>query len=571
MNLTWHIVRKDLVRHRLAYGLWLALLLAKFVVLGLALSDWSADADWFEQLQIGDVVLSVVESTVCFLLVGSFVLEDPLVGSGPFWLTRPISGRRLLAAKLLGVGLLFFVVPLALGAVAWSFGGVTGPQFLGQLKFSAFVQGAIVSAALVLGAISDRSNRFLLILLGAFVAALVLTPVAQKLFTVYPETRALLETRMAVGSVCFVLAAAGAVWLQYTRRQLMLSGTWLVVGILLGVAAWNQFPWELNRGWANKPEPVAGTEPMKLVVLYAQPSDLPSGKVPKGKQWIEIAYGVEGLPAGLQFTGGYGRLTFKARDGQQHEAERSFWLMHAYNDQAARVVLGLPDDKMADDPETVAANAEMRRVVHERRSQRIEKDLADGLITREVADQRLRASDRVERRPSARARYLVARMQVPDWVADGMRAGDVALETLADVRVGRLTLLGEVPLQEESSVTGRGFRARIVDRQESTSGSRVVLVTLRNQARPQAELAVFQREIGFLSLLTPEWRRVDLPRFSAARSSIVYQLPRLRRGDKWVNVPGADRELRVGVFSVEPVGEVRRSVGSARVRWGSGE
>lgn len=571
MNLTWHILKKDLFRHRIAYGLWLVLLLAKIGVLGVSLSDWSVDADWFEQLQIGDIVLSVVESIVCFLLVGSFVLEDPLVGSNQFWLTRPISGRRLLAAKLLGASLLFFVVPLALGAVVWLGGGMTGEYFLAQLGFSALVQGMIVAGAFVVGTISDRSNRFLLILLGSLVAVVALSPLAQKLFTVYPESRALLQTRMAVGTMCFVVAAVGAVWLQFTRRRLAWSGTWLVVGILLGVGAWNQFPWELARGWAAEPEPVAGTEAVKLTVLHVQPSSAPSGKVPKGQRWMEIAFGVEGVPAGLHFTGGYGRLTFTARDGQRHQAERQLVPQQTDNHQAARALLHLPEYTLAKDPETLAAIAEMRRTTHERRSQRIEQDFAAGLITRQVADQRLRTSDLVEKRPAVRPRHLVARMLLPDWVVDGLRSGDVVLDTLADVRLGRVALLGEIPLHEESSVTGRGYRARIVDNLESGNGRRVILVTLRSQGRPRAEFAVFQPKIGYFSHLTPEWRKMDLPRYSAVRNSVVYQLPKLRRGDKWVDVPNADRDLRIAVFAEEPVGEVRRAVRAEQVTWGQPE
>ena len=59
MKLVWHIIQKDLARHRLPYALWIALLLGKLVLLAFGFSDRAADPEWFEQYAIGDGVLSV--------------------------------------------------------------------------------------------------------------------------------------------------------------------------------------------------------------------------------------------------------------------------------------------------------------------------------------------------------------------------------------------------------------------------------------------------------------------------------------------------------------------------------
>jgi len=81
--------------------------------------------------------LIAIESLLTFALVPAFIHEDPLVGSVAEWQTRPIWGARLLAAKLLGLGLVLCVMPVLIGLPWWlscGYGRAKWRARLGRLR-----------------------------------------------------------------------------------------------------------------------------------------------------------------------------------------------------------------------------------------------------------------------------------------------------------------------------------------------------------------------------------------------------------------------------------------------------
>src|SRR4051812_44622104 len=103
MKLTWHLVRKDFRRHRWALLFWAMLYVAQ---VGLGFTMLHVDNPGLElsnRLQWGNWLLVFLQFATGYFLVMQFVQEDELAGTRMFWLTRPVSTRRLLAAKTLGV------------------------------------------------------------------------------------------------------------------------------------------------------------------------------------------------------------------------------------------------------------------------------------------------------------------------------------------------------------------------------------------------------------------------------------------------------------------------------------
>jgi len=102
MNLTLHIVLKDLRRLRWPLAVRLLIIALKlgigfsFVLTG----GFSVmPVEWIKFLP---QALLGGELAFTFVLTAMLVHEDSLVGTTQFWLTRPISGARLLGAKLAG-------------------------------------------------------------------------------------------------------------------------------------------------------------------------------------------------------------------------------------------------------------------------------------------------------------------------------------------------------------------------------------------------------------------------------------------------------------------------------------
>ena len=89
MNLILHIIRKDFRHLRLYLAGWLVMLIvAPFV------GTLEGPLEFFSVVFVG-----VLKIALLALIVSALVHSDSLVGSTSFWLSRPVSARRLLAAK----------------------------------------------------------------------------------------------------------------------------------------------------------------------------------------------------------------------------------------------------------------------------------------------------------------------------------------------------------------------------------------------------------------------------------------------------------------------------------------
>ena len=122
MSLTWHIIAKDLSRMRLAILAWLGLMALKILFYASVSGVFgSPSLPWLIRLGRGPEVpiRGCIEPIIAFVFVGWMVFEDSLAGTDAFWVTRPISGARLLAAKTLGAALLFVLLPVAINVPWW--------------------------------------------------------------------------------------------------------------------------------------------------------------------------------------------------------------------------------------------------------------------------------------------------------------------------------------------------------------------------------------------------------------------------------------------------------------------
>jgi hypothetical protein len=122
MNLTWHVFAKDFARMKAAVIGWLGLMALKILFYAFVSGVIGApNVPWLIRLGQGPelAIRICVEPLIAFVLVGWMVFEDPIAGTDGFWVTRPISGTRLLAAKALGATLLFVLLPIVINVPWW--------------------------------------------------------------------------------------------------------------------------------------------------------------------------------------------------------------------------------------------------------------------------------------------------------------------------------------------------------------------------------------------------------------------------------------------------------------------
>ena len=124
MSLILHLVRKDFYRSRLILGIWYLILILTVVTnakRGQVLEglDPAWEIPTVAEYRVGVLLmvtqlLNLVDAVMRAAIVAKLVHEDSLVGSTAFWLSRPVSGGRLLASKAILVVLAMVVPPIVM-------------------------------------------------------------------------------------------------------------------------------------------------------------------------------------------------------------------------------------------------------------------------------------------------------------------------------------------------------------------------------------------------------------------------------------------------------------------------
>ena len=175
MKLTWHLVKKDLQRMALPVAAWVAFTVAAAAwFAGQKLPAAVARAGDFSSWVIGigglAMVVAGMEMVTGVLLAAFLVLEDGLVGTTAQWQTRPISGGRMLGAKLLAALLLLVIAPAVALVPVWAAWGFSAEDCtLAAAEFAGW-QIAVTVLAMGLAALAKDLGEFVFATMGAAVA-----------------------------------------------------------------------------------------------------------------------------------------------------------------------------------------------------------------------------------------------------------------------------------------------------------------------------------------------------------------------------------------------------------------
>jgi len=356
MNLTCHIVKKDLRALRWPLVVWVALIAAKLVMgVMLLTSDTTGDTELFETLNGLSKLLAGLEF-LGIVLVAVLIQEDMLVGTTAFWVTRPISGARLLAAKLLGLGVVFVVLPVL----------VTLPWWLGcHLSLGAMVGAAletiglhllVVVLGLLMATVTDGLGRFMLWVV-ALLAAIPLLGASiafclSRMNAVVPSDLA--TTRLALGAGVALLGAAVVIIHQFLTRRIWRSvsmiGATLAVVVLIELV-W-PFSWRIDSHWnsflAHQAEQAwpAGTAPAGLTFTTtgAEIRRRADAKPDRPVQlWVNCLVG--GVPADQMLVPAVSNYTLSWADGVTDEGWSGFHFDRSFDTLLTRRKLDLTKEE----------------------------------------------------------------------------------------------------------------------------------------------------------------------------------------------------------------------------------
>ncbi len=240
MNPVWHLFKKDFHRLRLPLAVFSLLMVGKIIFYAVIAGLFAApDIEWLRRMQQGPEMLLrfFAEPIIAYVLVGWLVFEDSPVEQDAHWLTRPISGAQLYAAKVLGAGLWFVLWPLGLNLAWWIAGGVGEPDIVVSARELVGSNAVLVTLGLACAALTGGFPRYILwSLVGTGVFA-----IAQLGFTLLPGGAALGPVRLVAFGLGAGAAALGIAAHQYVtrrhRRSLVFAACAFPVVGLLAVAA----------------------------------------------------------------------------------------------------------------------------------------------------------------------------------------------------------------------------------------------------------------------------------------------------------------------------------------------
>jgi hypothetical protein len=284
MKLIWLVIKKDITRERWALGLW-ALLFVGQVVLGVvARQSDGADADWVTQVQLGSVGLVWLQVIMGYILVARLVQADAIVGTTVFWLTRPISVARLLAAKALGALLLFGLLPVLLLLPWWLYCQFGWRDVLWTAVDTLGWQLLVISPAFLVASLTDDLGRVLLwtllLVIGSFSWIVLLTSSLETtLGTRFNSVGAtVMFSRVWVAGVVLIVGGIAIAAHQYLTRRIVRSVVLVVLGLGLIAFIGKMWPWNCAKTigqWHRPAVPtmVTGLERLTLTVEAASSAD----------------------------------------------------------------------------------------------------------------------------------------------------------------------------------------------------------------------------------------------------------------------------------------------------------
>ncbi len=313
MKLTWNIVRKDLARIWLPWLIWVALVVAdiglgsRMIRGDLVNQATQYEADVYRRAINGLFVI------VGYILAAWLVQLDCPLNSESEWMTRPISGARLFAAKAFGVFLLMWA-PILLIAVIWWFGSGLLP---GQMPFLAVVTitlcGAVTLPSFFLASVSKDWARFLLVTVG--VAMLLVFSQYAGLSSIVFGLGANAFLRSLKLDLIWILFTAliVATFVLFTSRRIWRASGIVAVGILVAALLSRRFEItdEIASGAESTILAPAGAEPLPkgIQVSFERAQIFNNPRRPWTRyahrpQWpwpVVLSMRIEGTPAGEIF------------------------------------------------------------------------------------------------------------------------------------------------------------------------------------------------------------------------------------------------------------------------------
>jgi len=309
MKRTFHIIGKDFRDIRLLFplaGWWSVAILQ---VLLMAVFPRLPSFPPAIEMMLGGLLaglawlLAALDLGLLVLMVSQLIQRDSTVGSTAFWLSRPVSGARLLAAKSLFLLLAVILPTLVLQFLMLLSNGVTLLDALRSIPQIVVLQLLVLSVLVMLASVTPNLPRMLFL---GIVAAVGLAIVQYALRLYLTQNRRdlwdrSLEDSAAIGFSLFLLAVAvTGVCHQYltrrTKRSLILAAS-VFPGMILFMTLWSRDFWTTEAPVARAildPEQVSARVEVESLEFHRGPK-----RAGDDRLTLRGDFALDSVPAGL--------------------------------------------------------------------------------------------------------------------------------------------------------------------------------------------------------------------------------------------------------------------------------
>ena len=260
MKFTFHIIGKDIRDLRLILPLagWWSVAILQVLLISIfpGLPTTPPAIEMMSGVFLAGLawLLAALGLGLLVLIVSQLVQRDSTVGSTAFWLSRPVSGARLLAGKSLFL-LLVILPALGVQVLLFLFNGVTLYDAFRSVPQMVVLQLLVLSVLVMLAALTPNLSRMLFLGIIAGVG-LAIVQYTLRLPTVQNRWDRSLDDSAAIGFSLFLLAVAVTVVChQYltrrTKRSLILASS-VVPGLLLFMSLWPWDFWPTDAPWPGQ-------------------------------------------------------------------------------------------------------------------------------------------------------------------------------------------------------------------------------------------------------------------------------------------------------------------------------
>lgn len=269
MSLIWHITKKDL-RH-----LWPWLALVTATILARYALGWHVEHHaspgpiLLQRSETAEIVLLCLQLFISALFAAQLIHDDTANSDRAFWITRPIHGLRLVAAKILTLLLTLGFVPLITVFLWWHLHDFRFAEISAALPEFAARQTALIVCSFTIAIFTRTLGGFLLTAIAATVALWLLIAADTRWTASVPFTLGITHTILCLTLAAFAIGAC--TFLKYRRQNPRLPAAIMGLALFIGsaIAAW--WPFDLVAPFQSMP-----TEPPAAAAITPRFRSTPS-------------------------------------------------------------------------------------------------------------------------------------------------------------------------------------------------------------------------------------------------------------------------------------------------------